>query len=133
MARVPGSISDLGQTRYYKAVPAGRSAGNIAPVSIVCEEQALLPYAPVDVRNDAGTVRWNRRSRIDGAVGIDPPIGEASERYDAEQYSGATLEDSETITVSNWTPSVNPSGKTIRIYQLSEIAGRGHVAEKVVS
>jgi hypothetical protein len=133
LARIPGAVSDLGQTRYYKAVPSGRSAGNIAPESIECEEQCLLPYAPVDVWNDAGTVRWNRRSRLEGAIGLDPPLGEASERYDAELYDGVTLEDSDTgLTSPEWTP-VDPSGLTVRVYQLSELVGRGHVAEKVVS
>lgn len=133
LARVPGSVADLGQTRYYKAVPSGRSAGSITATSIECEEQALLPYAPVDVRNDAGTVRWNRRSRMEGAIGLDPPLGEASERYDAEQYSGVTLEDSEAgLTAANWTPGATPSGKTVRVYQLSDLVGRGHVAEEAI-
>lgn len=129
LVRVPGAVSDLGQTRYYKAVPSGRSAGSVAPTSIECEEQCLLPYAPTDVRNDAGTVRWNRRSRLEGAIGLDPPLGEASERYDAELYDGVTLEDSDTVTSPEWTP-VDPSGLTVRVYQLSELVGRGHVAEK---
>lgn len=133
LVRLPGSVSDLGQTRYYKAVPSGRSAGSVTAESIECEEQCLLPYAPVDLRNDAGTVRWNRRSRLEGAIGIDPPLGEVSERYDAEQYSGVTLDDSEAgLTTAEWTPSPGPSGKTVRVYQLSDLVGRGHVAEKAL-
>jgi hypothetical protein len=131
MARIPGSVADLGQTRYYKAVPRGRSRDNVQAESIVCEEQALLPYAPVDVRNDAGTIRWNRRSRLEGAIGIDPPLGENTERYDAELYDGVTLEDSTSAaTAPSWTPGTDPSGLTVRVYQLSELIGRGHVAEK---
>jgi hypothetical protein len=131
MARIPGSVSDLGQTRYYKAVPRGRSRDNVQAVSIECEQQALLPYAPVDVWNDAGTIRWNRRSRLEGAIGIDPPLGENTERYDAELYDGVTLEEDESsLTAANWTPGTDPSGLTVRVYQLSELIGRGHVAEK---
>jgi hypothetical protein len=133
LGRVSGTVADLGQTRYYKAVPKGRSIGSVDAVSIDCEEQCLLPYAPTDVRNDAGTVKWNRRSRLAGAVGIDPPIGEASERYDAETYSGVTLDDYEYgLTVAEWAAS-SPSGKTAKVYQLSELVGRGHEAEAVLT
>jgi hypothetical protein len=133
LGRISGTVADLGQTRYYKAVPKGRSIGGVTAESITCEEQCLLPYAPVDVRNDAGTVKWNRRSRLAGAVGIDPPIGEASERYDAETYSGVTLDDSEYgLTVAEWAAS-SPSGKTAKVYQLSELVGRGHEAEAVLT
>lgn len=131
MARVTGSVADLGQTRHYKAVRPGQSVSSVAAVSIVCELQSLMPYAPVDVWNDAGTVRWNRRSRLEGAIGIDPPLGEASERYDAELYDGVTLEESAAaLTAPNWTPAGDPSGLTARVYQLSDLVGRGHVAEK---
>lgn len=130
LGRISGTVSDLGQTRYYKAVPSGRSIANVPAMSIVCEEQCLLPYAPTDVWNDAGTVRWNRRSRMEGAIGLDPPLGEVNERYDAELYDGATLEDSDSgLTSPEWTP-VDPSGLTVRVYQISDLVGRGHVAEK---
>jgi hypothetical protein len=119
MANVPGSIADLGQTRYYKAVPRGRSSANVTAESITCQEVRLLPYAPVDVRNDAGTVKWNRRSRIEGVIGADPPLGEVNERYDAELYDGVTLEDSDT-------------GLTVKVYQLSDLIGRGIEAEKAI-
>jgi hypothetical protein len=133
MGRVPGSVADLGQTRDYKAVPRGRSRDNVQAVSIVCEQQALLPYAPVDLRNDAGTLRWNRRSRLEGAIGNDPPLGEAAERYDAELYDGVTLEDSTAgLTAANWAPGTDPSGLTARAHQLSDLVGRGHVAEKAI-
>jgi hypothetical protein len=132
MARVPGAVADLGQTRHYKAVPRGRASTNVTAESIVCEQQALLPYAPVDVRNDAGTVRWNRRSRMEGVIGADPPLGQVNERYDAELYDGVTLEDSDTGLVSpEWTPT-DPAGLTVRVYQLSDLIGRGHVAEKAI-
>lgn len=131
MMRVPGLVSDMGQTRYFKAVPAGQSEPSVVASSISVELQSLLPYAPADVWNDAGTVRWNRRSRHEGVVGSDPPLGENTERYDAELYDGVTLEDSTSAaTVSNWTPGTDPSGLTVRVYQLSELIGRGHVAEK---
>lgn len=135
MFRVPGAVSDLGQTRYYKAVPPGRAVSSITAERIECEEQCLLPYAPTDVWNDAGTIRWNRRSRLEGAIGIEPPLGEVSERYDAELH-GTSLEDySYGLTSAQWTPtdSPGPSGKTARIYQLSDLIGRGHVAEKVLT
>jgi hypothetical protein len=133
LGRIAGTVADLGQTRYYKAVPKGRSIGGVTAESIACEEQCLLPYAPVDVRNDAGTVKWSRRSRIAGAVGLEPPLGEASERYDAETYSGVTLDDSEYgLTLAEWAAS-SPSGKTAKVYQLSELVGRGHEAEAVLT
>lgn len=130
LVNVPGSVSDLGQTRYYKAVPSGRSLSSATAISIECEEQRLLPYAPTDVWNDAGTIRWNRRSRMEGAIGLDPPIGEVNERYDAELYDGVTLEDGDSgLTAPEWTP-IDPSGLTVRVYQISDLVGRGHVAEK---
>jgi hypothetical protein len=111
-------------------VPVGRSESSVAPVSIVCQQRCLLPYAPADVRNDAGTLRWARRSRHEGAVGEDPPLGENTERYIAELYDGVTLEEaSPVLTSPEWTPATNPSGLTARVYQLSELVGRGLPAE----
>lgn len=67
---------------------------------------------------------------MEGAIGLDPPIGEVNERYDAELYDGVTLEDSDSgLTAPEWTP-VDPSGLTVRVYQISDLVGRGHVAEK---
>jgi Putative phage tail protein len=132
MARVPGVVSDLNQTRHFKAVPRGRSSANVTAESITCREIGLTPYAPVDVRNDAGTLRCNRRSRLEGAIGLAPPLGEVSERYDAETYNGMSLDDSESgLTVPEWVPST-ASGRTARFYQLSDLVGRGHVAEKEI-
>ena len=38
-------------------------------------------------------------------------------------------EDALALTTNEWAPSADPSGKTARVYQLSELVGRGHVAE----
>jgi Putative phage tail protein len=129
LGRISGAASDLGQTRYYKAVPRGRSINNVDPESIVCEEQCLLPYAPVDLRNDAGTLRWNRRSRLFAAVGIEPPVGEDTESYSVELDGVET----DIVSTNEWTPVAPVSGETLLVAQRSAQVGDGHEASKAIA
>jgi hypothetical protein len=100
IARIEGDATDVGAARYYKVVPAGATIASVSSQSLTTEEQGLTPYAVVDIQNDAGTIRWNRRSRLSYApLGVtQPPLGEDSESYDVDFYDGASLVGSTQVT-----------------------------------
>ncbi len=109
------------------------------------------------------TIRWLRRTRIGGdlgwsnpAVNGNVPLSEASERYEVEILSGPggsvvrTINSGITISAAPATDEFNgrivysaadqtadgltPGGPvTVRIYQMSEIVGRGFPAERTLS
>ncbi len=108
------------------------------------------------------TIRWLRRTRIGGdlgwsnpAVNGNVPLSEASERYEVEILSGPggsvvrTINSGITISAAPATDEFNgrivysaadqtadgltPGGPvTVRIYQMSEIVGRGFPAERTI-
>lgn len=128
--RVSHEATNIGTTRYYKAVTIGQTLNAAATISMVDTGVCLRPYAPVDLmESSVGTYEWHRRSRMPSApTTSDPPLGETTERYDVEllDISDVVLESS-TVSTAAWTPS--GSGDKLRVYQMSEIVGRGYVAE----
>jgi hypothetical protein len=105
------------------------------------------PLSPVHVRGlrSAGdlTLEWVRRTRIGGDAWdtAEVPLGEDSERYEADVLDGATVKRTlaaQTTTVTYTaaeqiadfgTPQASIS---IRIYQLGAAWGRGSAAAAVV-
>ena len=78
-----------------------------------------------------------------GALPISCPLGEVSELYDVDVFNSTFTTLKRTITST--TPSVTytaaqqttdfGSGQTtlyLRIYQVSEVAGRGHVLQAII-
>ena len=99
----------------------------------------LRPYAPVHLRaarQGSGdlTVRWVRRTRIDGDswVGLEVPLGEGSEVYQVSVWAGDTLQRTQLVTAPSWTYAAadqQADGVTapydIRIAQVSDRCGPG--------
>ena len=107
-----------------------------------------MPYMPANlyaVRDSAADwyLSWNRRDRYmnDWNDGVDVPMSEATELYDVEIMSGTTVlqtyssvaATSLTVPASVIGYSPTPSSFSFRVYQRSEIVGRGFVAEKTVT
>ena len=80
-----------------------------------------------------------RRSRVDAEWrdGVDIPLGEESERYEVEIYSGLTLK--RTLTATSPTVAYSAaqqvtdfgsaqSSVSVKVYQLSAVVGRGYPA-----
>lgn len=75
--------------RWFKAVGAGRSLIETAPLEVTYLARDLMPYAPTDIRRDASgadvEITWARRTRytggwVDGTG--DVPLNEDFEAYE---------------------------------------------------
>jgi hypothetical protein len=141
--------SDIGTDLLFKAVTVGRSASSAFPVPVNSFSAASLkPYAPAgvtaekDVASGDWTIDWTRRSRIGGAwtSGTSVPLGEASEQYEVDILSGGSV----VRTISGLTSptatydeaaqvadggDVAEGSLDIKVYQLSDVAGRGFARE----
>ena len=111
LRRVVLSTSDIGVTRYYKAVTSGRALSTATEQTLACASVGQKPFAPVDLRaavsDSAVEVTWKRRTRyatrFTGAGGISVPLGETSEAYTVElRDSGDALVSTETVTEAAW-------------------------------
>jgi hypothetical protein len=98
LAPLTGSVADIGRAAQYRVVPPGLDAGDPATVTIdtTLRGLALKPLSPVHARARRGpdgvTIRWTRRSRVDGDNWelADPPLAEGPERYRLTLLSGAS-------------------------------------------
>jgi hypothetical protein len=109
----------------------------------------LMPYSPVHlfaVRHHSGswTLRWNRRDRYmnDWNSGVDVPLSEADERYEVEVYNsgGALVVTYRGVTAPTLTVpdsvlggSPTPTSITFKVFQMSDIVGRGFVGSKTMT
>lgn len=111
LRRVALSATDIGVTRYYKAVTAGRALSTATEQTLACAGVSQIPFAPVDLRasvsDSAVEVTWKRRTRyatrFTGTGGISVPLGEDAEAYTAELRDGSNvLVSTETVTAAAW-------------------------------
>lgn len=144
---LPLKPSDIGSTLYFKAVAQGGELADAAAQSLVYTGRNMMPFAPARVRgvrdgsNDL-TISWDRRTRSEVrqfGVGARPFTGDAS-RYVVEILSTPmpytvlrtiTVEDGTTEAVytaaQHATDSLTAGGAVnVRVYQVSDFAGRGH-------
>ncbi len=139
----------VGLERFYKAVTFGDTLANTESESFVYRAKSLLPYAPVHVkavRDSSGNVTfsWVRRNRLHGQWRdyVDVPLSENSELYDIEIMDGETVVRSflnVAATTSDYSAAEQnadfgsvQSNISVRIYQISDIVGRGKAASAVV-
>ena len=97
--QLPLSLAVLGLSRNYRIGPA---SAHYADPSYVAETHAfpgvgLRPYAPAQLRalrnaNGDLIATWVRRARYGGDSwqGVEPPLGEAFERYEVRVMQGAS-------------------------------------------
>jgi hypothetical protein len=134
----------IGRELYYKTVSVGNSLGNTDELAFTYTGKNLKPFAPVHVtgvRDGSAnlTISWVRRSRVDAEWrdGVDIPLGEESERYEVEIYSGLTLK--RTLTATSPTVAYSAANQvtdfgsaqssvSVKVYQLSAVVGRGYPA-----
>jgi len=147
LARV-SSAPIINLARSYKAVTYGGTLADAEAKEFTYTANALKPYCPVHItgsRDGGGnlTINWIRRTRIGGnwADGIDAPLSEASEAYEIDIMDGSDVV--RTISASSTTASypaadqttdlgAPSSSITVRIYQLSNLVGRGYKAEAII-
>lgn len=136
------ALSEVGTELDFKVQGPGRSVDAAEVIEVDFTGASLKPYAPAWVKwyfdgtDMQGTIR--RRTRVGGAWvgGATIPLSEASQEYEVEVYSGATLKRTITLSGTNTFTYTNAqmvtdfgtaltSPPTFRAYQLSDAVGRG--------
>jgi hypothetical protein len=150
LASLPIAEADLGIPWNWRIGPASRPVSDetyvartftpegvgLRPFSVAHVEQPWRrPRAPGDL-----TIRWTRRSRAlsaDSWGGLEVPLAEELEAYEAEILDGATVKRvlSATTTSAVYTAAAQTADRgaplgpgdtlDIRIFQLSALVGRG--------
>lgn len=131
----------IGQSRQYKAVTYGSLLADSVAKSSTYLAIGLKPYSPVLIsatRDGSGniTLNWVRRARLapNWQDSVDIPLNEASERYEIDIMNGPSV----VRTLVAATPTIGysfaqqitdfgslQSSLSVKIYQMSEIVGRG--------
>jgi Putative phage tail protein len=116
---IEGYSSELGQSRYYKAVTQGSALSSASAVAFANTGIALKPYAPVELgggRNGAGDVAltWVRRTRIGGSWldNNDVPLSEPQEYYAIGIYSSGYATFKRWLTSSTQTVTYTAADQT---------------------
>jgi len=91
-------LNALGRPIQMRLAAAGRNHDDPTAVALTVTPQpaALLPLSPVHVKawRESGGIRiaWIRRTRIDGdGWGVEVPLGEDTEAYALDIFSGGTI------------------------------------------
>jgi hypothetical protein len=145
LVTIAAGLDALGRPLQLRVVAASRDFADPSTVALVAtpDATALLPLSPVHVRavrDSAGIhIGWIRRTRIGGDSWdpADVPLGEDTEAYEVDVLS----ESSVVRTLIASTPAAlypaaaeladfgSPqTSLSVRVYQLSAAAGRGHPA-----
>lgn len=126
--------------RHYRIGPARRGYDDPSYVHRVeaFDGNGLRPYAPCHLRADRGpdglTLRWIRRTRIDGDAweAQEVPLGEEVERYVVRvTRQGALLRQAETFGPAWHYPAAERAADgavTVEVAQLSARYGAGPAA-----
>lgn len=136
--------SEIGDTKSYRAVSQGRSINSASSQTYANTAEGVMPFSPWDARKSKAasndqTVTWQRRTRLStNAFRGILPLGEATESYSVDFYTSAAFATvAGTITATTNTLTITSAQQTsfgltpggtlyLRIYQVSDIIGRGH-------
>lgn len=142
------SSSLIGITKTFRAVTLGKTlaSGSGTDTNFTYNGVNLKPYSPVYLNGDIDpgtndwTLTWIRRTRISGELRdyVNVPIGESSESYEIDIYDDSGYSNV-LRTLTSTTNSVeytsaqqvadfgsNQSTLYVKIYQMSDIIGRGY-------
>lgn len=141
VVRLPMAYNLIQSNRFYKAVPLGGTLDNTDEQEFNYTARQLMPFSPVLIfgTRNVGldlTINWTRRTRIGGELrdGVDVPLSEASEAYQVDIYNGMTVVRtiSSIIETCIYTAAQQiadfgstQSSVTIKVYQMSQLIGRG--------
>lgn len=143
LARVGLTLDDINLPFNWKVGPSRRDIGDVSylQASHAFRGEGLKPMSPVHIRASRDgfgniAVTWLRRTRWGGDSWktADVPLGEDSERYEVDIVDGGVVR----RTLSATVPAVAygaaeqtldfgglQSSVELRVYQLSDVAGRG--------
>lgn len=142
VARVDLTQNQIGLPFNWRYGPANRDLGDpdYRTEAHAFGAVGLRPLSPVHVRGTRSggdlAITWKRRARQggDGWIAADVPLGEDSERYEIDIFSGATVKRTLVSTGPFATYSAADQAAdfgapqpqiSLRIYQTSAFAGRG--------
>lgn len=149
---IPVDTAYIGDNRYYKTVTLDRTISGKSPDAHICNGDTIKPWSPAHItgiRDEGGdlTITWLRRSRAEASWhSVDVPVAEASEAYEIDIMDGDTVvrtlsisgEDSDqsgvTYTASQQTTDFGSvqSSVAVKIYQISDVVGRGFPGEVTI-
>lgn len=142
LSREAQANSAISIPKLYKGVSVGKSLDETISQEFTYNANSLKPFSPVHIAGSRDgslnlTISWIRRARIDGQWRdrVDVSLGEVAELYEVDIMNGGDV----VRTISGLTsPQANYSaaqqttdfGSTqasvaVRIYQISEVVGRG--------
>jgi hypothetical protein len=150
MLRPATSAGEIGLSKVYEAVTAGRPIESATVQTYANTGEGLKPFSPVDLRKSVAsnniTLTWARRSRLSDNIlttGV-LPLGETTERYDVAIYSDNTFATVKRV-IAAYAPTAtytsadqvtdfgsNQTTFYVRVYQLSDSVGRGHELQATV-
>ena len=146
--RVPLANTDVGNTSYYKGVPAGGTFDDAPSLPELFQGRSLRCLSPVQITSSRDgslnlTIDWFRRTRWYGewVDFVDVPLFETSESYSIDILNGTAVV--RTLTASTGTVVYSAAQQTtdfgatqssvsIAIYQLNSVVGRGIAAKATV-
>ena len=146
--QVPFNLSWIGSDRYFRLVAGGAAVDDADSETLSITGASLRPFSPApgDIIRDGSsniTLTWHRRTRVVTRLFAPAtvPLAEESEAYEIDVYDpddpGTVLR---TITATSETASYSATEQGddgfsawdtvgFRIYQMSEIYGRGKPLE----
>lgn len=150
--RVTQGNEALGALRYFKGVSVGRALSSAQSQEFTNNGVSLTPLSGVNARANRDStdtvITWNRRTRMQtrflGPLSSSVPLGEASESYEIEIYaSGAFSSVKRTLTSTTTSVTYSSANQVtdfgsnqtvlhVRIYQMSEIVGRGFYLQATI-
>jgi len=139
---VARGLDMVGRRVRFRVVAASRDHGDPSAVEIALRPGTLAfqPLAPVHLKaaRETGGVRFSWRARRRGLAGVSfaarADLGEASETYELELLSGASVVRTLSATAPSTLYAVSDetldfgsaqSGFSVRLYQISAAVGRG--------
>jgi len=142
---VARGLDQVGRRMRFRAVAASRDHGDPSAVEIALRPGALAfqPLAPVHLKASRETagVRFSWAARRRGLAGVSfaarPDLGEASEAYELEILSGASVVRTLSATAASALYAASDetldfgsaqSSFSVRLYQISAAVGRGIVS-----
>ena len=144
--RYKKAVSDIGEAFSFKAVSFGSYLTNASAKALEFKSVGQKPWSPVHIEgtrdgSDNLTIDWIRRARFGGGWrnGLDVPNTELTESYEIDILDG----NGDVVrTLTSSTPTVDytasqqntdfgsvQSSIDVRIYQMSDVVGRGYAGE----
>ncbi len=143
--RITMPNNTIGLSRKYKPVSIGNTLGQTGEYDFTFRGNSFKPYSPVNIlgwRDPDGSLNmvWLRRARVGGEWrdNIDVPVSEVIERYEIDIMNGVAVvrtirdifyayaiytADDQILDFGSLQSSIN-----IKIYQISDVVGRGYPA-----